>query len=171
MKIYYNILTIFFLTLFFFSNTFALEQKIMFIDIDYIYNNSNFGKKINENIKKKTKEFNDKNKNYLNTINEKKNSLLKKKNIIDENEFNEQKKLIQGEIKKINSQISKNEKVLIELRNNTRLDFSNQLNKVLQQYATDNSIDMIIDKKSILIGKSELNSTNKILSILNKNSN
>jgi len=61
--------------------------------------------------------------------------------------------------------------VLIELRNNTRLDFSNQLNKVLQQYATDNSIDMIIDKKSILIGKSELNSTNKILSILNKNSN
>ena len=171
MKIYYNILTIFFLTLFFFGNTFALEQKIMFIDIDYIYNNSNFGKKINENIKKKTKEFNDKNKNYLNTINEKKNSLLKKKNIIDENEFNEQKKLIQDEIKKINSQISKNEKVLIELRNNTRLDFSNQLNKVLQQYATDNSIDMIIDKKSILIGKSELNSTNKILSILNKNSN
>ena len=171
MKIYYNILTIFFLTLFIFTNAFALQQKIMFIDIDYIYNNSNIGKKINENIKKKTKEFNDKNKNYLNTINEKKNSLLKKKNIIDENEFNEQKKLIQGEIKKINSQISKNEKVLIELRNNTRLDFSNQLNKVLQQYATDNSIDMIIDKKSILIGKSELNSTNKILSILNKNSN
>jgi len=171
MKTYYNILIIFFLTLFFFSNTFALQQKIMFIDIDYIYNNSNLGKKINENIKKKTKEFNDKNKNYLDTINKKKNSLLKKKNIIDENEFNEQKKLIQGEIKKINSQISKNEKVLIELRNNTRLDFSNQLNKVLQQYATDNSIDMIIDKKSILIGKSELNSTNKILSILNKNSN
>lgn len=171
MKIYYNILTIFVLTLFFFTNTFALQQKIMFIDIDYIYNNSNIGKKINENIKKKTKEFNDKNKNYLNTINEKKNSLLKKKNIIDENEFNEQKKLIQDEIKKINNQISKNEKVLIELRNKTRLDFSNQLNKVLQQYATDNSIDMIIDKKSILIGKSELNSTNKILSILNKNSN
>lgn len=171
MKIYYNILTIFVLTLFFFTNTFALQQKIMFIDIDYIYNNSNLGKKINENIKKKTKEFNDKNKNYLNTINEKKNSLLKKKNIIDENEFNEQKKLIQDEIKKINNQISKNEKVLIELRNKTRLDFSNQLNKVLQQYATDNSIDMIIDKKSILIGKSELNSTNKILSILNKNSN
>ena len=171
MKIYYNILTIFVLTLFFFTNTFALQQKIMFIDIDYIYNNSNIGKKINENIKKKTKEFNDKNKNYLDTINEKKNSLLKKKNIIDENEFNEQKKLIQDEIKKINNQISKNEKVLIELRNKTRLDFSNQLNKVLQQYATDNSIDMIIDKKSILIGKSELNSTNKILSILNKNSN
>jgi Skp family chaperone for outer membrane proteins len=49
-----------------------------------------------------------------------------------------------------------------------RVDFSNKLNKILQDYAKNNSIQMIIDKKNILIGKNDLDVTQDILDLFNK---
>ena len=53
-----NILTIiFFFNLFVLSNTYS-QEKIAFIDINYIFNNSDSGKKINKEIKNKNKKIN-----------------------------------------------------------------------------------------------------------------
>ena len=43
-----------------------------------------------------------------------------------------------------------------------------KLNRILSQYAADESIDIIIQKKNIVIGKSELDITETILKIFNK---
>ena len=42
------------------------------------------------------------------------------------------------------------------------------INEIISEYSTKNSISMIVEKKSIIIGKSELNITNDILNLLNK---
>ena len=42
------------------------------------------------------------------------------------------------------------------------------INEIISEYSTKNSISMIVEKKSIIIGKSELNITNDILDLLNK---
>ena len=42
------------------------------------------------------------------------------------------------------------------------------INEIISEYSTKNSISMIVEKKSIIIGKSELNITNDILELLNK---
>ena len=42
------------------------------------------------------------------------------------------------------------------------------LNKILAQYAEENSIDFILQKKNLVIGKSDLDITNQIMEIFNK---
>ena len=57
--------------------------------------------------------------------------------------------------------------------NKKRLDATNQLfktlNPILAQYSNYKSISLIIQKKNIIIGKSELDITDTILTLLNKN--
>ena len=43
----------------------------------------------------------------------------------------------------------------------------NQINKILTQYASENSISLIIQKKNIIIGKTELDITPQILKEFN----
>ena len=42
------------------------------------------------------------------------------------------------------------------------------LNKILGKYASENSISLVIQKKNIVIGKSEMDITKPILEIFNK---
>ena len=42
------------------------------------------------------------------------------------------------------------------------------LNKILAEYASKNSISMIIQKKNIIVGKSDMDITDKILKIFDK---
>ena len=42
------------------------------------------------------------------------------------------------------------------------------INEIISEYSAQNSISMIVEKKSIIIGKSELNITKDILDLLNK---
>ena len=54
------------------------------------------------------------------------------------------------------------------LRNNAAKKILSILNSILSEYSEKNSISLIIDKKNIVIGKSELDVTNKIMLLLNK---
>ena len=46
--------------------------------------------------------------------------------------------------------------------------FLNKITKVLAEYSDENSIDLIIQKKNIIIGKKELDITQDFLDIVNK---
>ena len=46
---------------------------------------------------------------------------------------------------------------------------SKSINKILVEYSEDNSILFILQKKNLIIGKTELDITNKIIKIVNKN--
>ena len=43
----------------------------------------------------------------------------------------------------------------------------NEINKILAKYAADNSISLVVQKKNIIIGKSELDITDDILKEFN----
>ena len=61
----------------------------------------------------------------------------------------------------------KNSDLNILKDNSTKVILKN-INDILAEYSTKNSISMIIEKKNIIIGKSDLNVTNEILDLLNK---
>ena len=44
---------------------------------------------------------------------------------------------------------------------------SNKINKILTKYAADNAISLVVQKKNIIIGKSELDITDEILKEFN----
>ena len=144
------------------------ENKIAFIDIDKIINESEFGKRTYENIDLKFKKENQKLLEIEKKLVSKEQEILKQKNILSENELN---KKITNLKKEIND-FKKKRKSINEKFNKIRLEKTNEmvqsLNKILSKYADDNNISLVIQKKFIVIAKTGLDITNEILKIFNK---
>ena len=57
---------------------------------------------------------------------------------------------------------------LKKMRDNAANKLLTTINEILKEYSVKNSISLMIDKKNIVIGKSQLDITNDILVLLNK---
>ena len=144
------------------------ENKIAFIDIDKIINESEFGKRTYKNIDVNFKEENKKLLEIEKKLVSKEQEILKQKNILSEDELN---KKITNLKKEIND-FQKRRKSINEKFNKIRLEKTNEmvqsLNQILSKYADDNDISLVIQKKFIVIAKTGLDITNEILKIFNK---
>ena len=161
-----------FLILFFLSLTYSFSsEKIAFIDIDYILNNSNLGKII-------VNELEEKNKNNIQTLSKKEQTLKKKKEDISKTKNISTKEQLEMDIANFNKEIEKyrseKNKVLNEFKllKETKLDnFLKKINPLIQEYMKINSIDVLLEKKQIFIGSSSINITDDIIKLINKNLN
>ncbi len=163
-KIFFIILV--FLT--FEKNFVFSDTSIKFIDVNYIYQNSKAGKKINEQIKDKSKKMNKKLEDYKKNMDNKKKKLASQKNVISEEVYKKTFIEIENEIKEINSLIAKDNQKIIKFTNDAKITFLKELNKIMEDYSIKNSIDIIIKKENILIGKNSFESTKEILEIFDK---
>ena len=159
---------IFFFILFSFNQSFA-EEKIAFVDLNFIFNNSSAGKKMNKLIQSKTKKINDEFNQYKKEIDEKKNKLTTQKNVISPEEY--QKKILELEknVKEYNIIISKKNNEILELKKKARVEFTKQAITILEKFSVENSLSMILNKEHILIGKNSMDATSSILKIFDKN--
>ncbi len=146
----------------------SANEKIAFIDLNYIMNNSLAGTSINNFIndlsKKKNKDF----KLIENEIKRDESELISKKNIIDESIYNKKVNEIKIRIEDYKLERQKFNKTLNEKKikyNNFLLE---KLNPIISNYVENNLITIVLPKKMIIIGKKDLDITNQILEILNK---
>ena len=157
---------IFFLVIF--TQNLYADDKIIYIDINKIISNSESGKYLSNELKK----INDANFNEFKNIEKKLKSeeenILKQKNILKESEFNAKVNDLREKVKSYNELKNKKNNDLKKLRDNAAKKILNILNSILSEYSVQNSISLIIDKKNIIIGKSELDVTNKIMELLNE---
>jgi len=163
---------ILFMSLLLFNNfSIASEKKIVFIDINQIFIDSNAGKDINSFIKQKKKDLDAQVNFSVNKINKKKEKLTAQKNVLDSNEYSKKIKELEDEIKKINTSISKKNNELLKLQKNIEAKFSQNLNSIIEEYSIENSIDIIFKKQDILMAKNEMDITKDILNLFNKKIN
>ncbi len=164
----YKILKILFFIVCTISYSQAEELKIFYVDIDKIMKESNVGKKVNKNldslIKKKSKEF----RKIEEDLKKKDEDLVKQKNILSKDELSKKLKSLETDIK--NYRVKKNEfnKSVTQKKLAATSEMVTYLNKILGKYATENSASLIIQKKNIVIGKTEMDITKPILEIFNK---
>ena len=160
-----------FIVFFLFSNPVKClgNDKISYIDIEFLINNSNLGKQI-------LKTFNDLKTKNLEDLSRKENDLKKQneeivkiKNVISEEELEKKIKILKLEIKEFNIHKEKISLETNKLRNKEIENFFNKINPLIQKYMDENSIDIIIDKKNIFIARSEYDITKDILDLINKN--
>ena len=166
MKLFIKLIVLYF----FFNNTVFGNEKInlRYIDMNYIINNSDIGKK----IIKKLEDENTKNINLFKNEEKKlaktKSEILAQKNVISEDEF-EQKVIKHQE----NLNIYQNKrKKSFEDMNNKKNNLTNSLLKKIDQilidYSKNNSIDVVFKKESLIISNSNFDITKNILDIVNK---
>ena len=142
-------------------------DKIAFVDIDFIINSSEIGKKLNQNFNEKIKKEDDRLKQKEKDLKSKEDKILNQKNVLSEDELNKLLADFRKEISNFKQErISINNKFRDQKLKETNSLVSN-LNNILANYAKKNSISLIIQKKNIVIGKSELDITKDVLDIFN----
>ena len=156
--------------LFFFSSNHLLaNEKIMFVDVNYIFSNSVAGKDITNKVKI---DFNKSQKNLEilknKLINDEK-KLINQKNILSKEEFEKNLFVLKNEMDEFNNQRIKLNSEIDVYRNKLQSSFSLELSNVIQKYANENNIDLIIDKNTILVGKNVLDATKDVLEMFDQN--
>ena len=160
----------FFLPLFLFfiiSSPVISEQKIVFVDMDRLVSVSKPGFSIFNQLK----DINNKNLNFLKKeekkLKDKEKKLLAQKNIISETDFKNKIDELKSEINDYNQNRNK----MIEKFNKLKVENTNNLlklvNPILAKYSTKKEISIILQKKDLIIGKTELDITDEIIKIIN----
>ena len=159
---------IFFLILFLSNISIAHSANIIYLDVDYILNNSKPGKTLLKNLKN----INDKNLSTLSKkekgIKLKENELNKKKNIISKEDFNKELKLLRKEINEFRNEKNKMAKNFSENRQKQLKLFFEKINPILEDYMKENNINMIVDKKNVFLGDPKFNLTKEIIKIIDQ---
>jgi len=155
--------------LIFFTNLAFSEQKIVFINMDRLISTSNAG----ASIFKQLTNLNNKNLKFLKSeekkFKEKEIKLISQKNIISETDFKDKINKLKSEFKEYN----KNRSKIIKDFNKLKVDNTNNLlkliNPILVKFSNDEEISVILQKKDLVVAKVELDITDKIIKIVNKN--
>ncbi len=148
-----------------FSNA---NEKIVFIDLNYILKKSNEGKKILEKLNTVNEENKKKFLNKESVLEKERDEIKKLKNIISNEEYNKKVSLFQKKVELYNKEKKKIVKSL-EIRKKKELDiFFKNLNEIMNIYMKDNSISIIIDKKNVVMASVKNDISNEIIELINK---
>ena len=149
------------------GNAFAIE-KIVYLDLDYILSNSNKGKNILSDLDKKNNENIKILKSKEEILKTEEENLLKQKNIISNEAYNEKVKNLKNKVKIFRSEKNQLLTEFKKNRENKMNDFIKIVDNILGEYVKANSIDLVLNKKDIIMGKSSFNITEEILKKVNE---
>ena len=164
MKILRSLILVIFLL---FANQAYSEQKIAFINMDSVISSSKSG----ISILKQLTDLNNKNLKFLKDeekkFKEKETKLISQKNILSEADFKKKIDELKAEIKNYNQNRNK----IIEDFNKLKVDNTNNLlkliNPILIKFSNDKEISIILQKKDLVVAKTELDITEEIIKIIN----
>jgi outer membrane protein len=147
-------------------NNLKAEDKVAYLDIDFILTNTIAGKLLLENLNKqeeiKINKFKIDDEKFRN--NEKK--ILAKKNLVSVEEIKKEMNELQIEYQKYNNDKKKEIDSLKKKRNTNIINFINSINPIIEKYMTDNSIYILMDKKNIFIAKNDYDITQKLIKLI-----
>ena len=149
------------------GNAFAIE-KIVYLDLDYILSNSDTGKNILSDLDKKNNENIKILKSKEEILKTEEENLLKQKNIISNEAYNEKVKNLQNKVKIFRSEKNQLVTEFKKNRENKINDFIKIVDNILGEYVKANSIDLVLNKKDIIMGKNSFNITEDILKKVNE---
>ena len=159
---------IFVIIIFLFCNNLSYaENLIVYIDMEKILNESKSGMSINKQLEKihkvNIKEF----KEIEEVLKKEERSIIAQKNILSKEDYTKKIKILRDNA----NSYRKNRQEKINLLTKKRMESSSKLlsiiNPILSDYSKANNISIILQKKNVVLAKTDLNITNKIIDILN----
>jgi outer membrane protein len=150
------------------TNISLANDNIVFVDMDKILTNSKVGKSILSQLEMLNKKTLDDFKKIEKNLKVKEKKLISQKNILASSEYDKNVITLKSEI----NEYSKNRKNIVKNLNQIKKENINKLlqkvNVILAKYSEKNSISIILQKKFIITGKSDLDISEEILKTVNK---
>ena len=158
----------FFTIFFFFTGLSQSNEKIVYLDVDFVLANSDKGKIILSNLEEKNKENIKIIQSKEKILKDQETQIIKQKNIISEDSYKEKVNNLKNKIDIFKKDKDKLVKNFNQLRQQEINEFIKLVDQILGEYVEKNAIDLVLNKKDILMGKNKYNITNEILELVNK---
>ena len=156
-------------TFFFLQCTYALaEQKIVYLDMTFVLNKSKAGEGAQIFLKKT---FEENQKKFIIQENELKNeesNLLGKKNVLTKEEYKKNSEDLRKKVLDYQKERRAFLDKIAKQRSEARQILVQKIDPILKTYSQENNVTLVIDKKFILSGNTDLDITEIIVGKLNK---
>jgi Skp family chaperone for outer membrane proteins len=161
-KVFFFILSVSFLSV----NVLKADEKTSYVDVDYILSNSLAGKLLLETLKKEEKLKIENFKVSDDNFKDKEKKILAKKNLITNDEINKELKSLQIEFQSYRKNKMNEIKKFKAKRNRNILNFIKLINPIIENYMTENSISILLDKKNIFIASKDYDITKNLITLI-----
>ena len=168
MKIYFNLILILLFILIKQPLSLA-DQKITFLNLEKILNDTNSGKKILKNLETIKNNNSNNFKKISDEIRGKEEDILKQKNILSEEEFEKKVINLRQEVKRFNDDRNKIIKEFEITKKNELDNFLKKITPFIEKYIAENSVGLVLNQKNIFIADKKYDITNKIIAIVDEN--
>ena len=146
----------------------SAEQKVVYLDMKFILNNSKAGKEaqdfLKNSLKKNEKQFS----NKIEELKKKERDLLAKKKTIRKEEYKKQTDELRKKVTEFQAQRGSFLGKITKQRADARQKLLEEIDLILNDYIKKNEISLAIDKKYTLGGTPESDITKIIVEKLNK---
>ena len=149
-------------------NILCFAKDIVYIDLEKIIKESEPGSSLIRKFKDLNRINLEKFKDAELDFKNKEKKLLVQKNIISEKDFKSKVNVLRSEINAYNKNKEKTINNLNKIRLNSTESLLKSINPILGRYSKENDILLILQKKFLVIGKSELDITDEIMILVNK---
>ena len=159
---------LFYCSVIFLLTSWSNAEQIVYINIEKIMKESKAGKQIIQQISKDNQTNINKFKKIEEDLKKQEQDLISKQNVISENEFKQKLESLKKEISEYRTKRQNIIQETTKKRLQASAKFSNEIKPILGDYAAENNISIIVQKKNIIMGKKELDITSDILKIVDE---
>ena len=163
-----KIIYIFIIIFIFNLNLAHSNDKVSFINLDLLIQQTNIGKLILKEIEQINKKNIENLKNKESELKSIEDDIKKKKNIISKDEFENEVIRLRQNIKKFKKYKNKLVSEIENKKNNDINEFFTKVNPIIQNYMDNNSIDILLERKNVFMSKNSSDVTEKLIIEINK---
>ena len=146
----------------------AAEQKVVYIDMKYVLNNSKAGKGAQDYLQKTFKSNQKKFTDLEKSLKKEEQDLLTKKANLSKEDYQSKTDSLRKKVIDYQSQRRLSLEKIATQRAESREKLLGALDPIMNDYIKENNISVIIDKKNILGGQTNLDITNLMIEKLDK---
>ncbi len=145
-----------------------LSAEIRYVDFKYVLNESKAGKEAQIYLKKKLdngiKDLKAKEK----SIQEEEKKIIQQKKVLSAEEYKKKVKALREKVSSLQTQRNNLLDTVAKQRSKARAELLKTLNPIIKNYMKENTVRLVLEKKSILLADENLNITEEITGLLNK---
>ena len=162
---YFKLILIFFFYNFNLANS---DTNIVYLDVQYIIDNSNLGIFYKKKILKIQNDLKTDLSIREKDIKKKEADINNQKNILKKEELDKNIKKLNNTIKEYKIFRNDSNKTILNQKKKYSKIILENLNPILTEFAENNNITLILEKKNILVGSKVLDITDEIIKLLNE---
>ena len=168
LKQFVKLFVITFLILGYTNSKTSAETNIVYLDLKIIMNESAAGKKAQDYLAKQHKNNLASFKKTAEKLKKEEMDLIAKKQVMEKEKYKKEIEKLRSKAANFAKERRDKTEELAKTRMKARNDLLSAIKPLLEKYSNENGVDLVIDKKNVIIGKSNIDITSTIIKELDQ---